>query len=105
MCYIDYSNNELVVGQTRMMVPIMKRRVSYQKYVEKVDKRSGAVSTYFVGEPTYGWEISKEVPTTKDKEESMRLQYENTFEAFPKTVLVKVEPKPFVRGKDTIQEY
>lgn len=95
MSFTDYATNEIVSGQTRVLVPVMKRRVEYQKYIEKVDKRNNEKTVIYVGEPTHGWEISREVPTTQDKEEAMRSQYENSFEALPKIVMVKVSPKPF----------
>ena len=100
MSFIDYTTNELVSGQTRVLVPVMRRRVEYQKYLEKTDRRTGETSILYVGEPTMGWEISREVPTVKEKEELLRSQYENSFEAERKLVLVKVAPKPFVTYKD-----
>jgi hypothetical protein len=100
MSFIDYTTNELVSGQTRILVPVMRRRVEYQKYLEKTDRRTGETSILYVGEPTTGWEISREVPTTQDKEELLRTQYENSFEAEKKLVLVKVPPKPFVKYRD-----
>ena len=104
MSFTDYATGEQVVGQARILVPVMKRRVEYQKYLEKTDRRTGETSILYVGEPTIGWEISKEVPTTKDKEELLRSQYENSFEAEKKLVLVKVPPKPFVSYEERGQK-
>ena len=100
MSFIDYATGNQVTGQTRVLIPTLKRRVEYQKYIERVDRKTGEVSTSFVGEPTHGWETVKEEATIAANEENMKAQYADSFEIIPKVVMVKVQPPPFVPYKD-----
>ncbi len=99
MSFTDYVTNEVVSGQARVLVPILKRHVTYQKYFERVDRKTGEVSSHYFGDPIEGREIVKEVPTTQDKEEELRAKYENNFEPETKLVLLKVS-KPKIEFTD-----
>jgi hypothetical protein len=92
-CYVT---DEYVEGKTKILVPIEKRRVKYQKYIEKKDFNKNNIQI-FVDEPCYGWEIVKEVPTTLEHEESLKAKYENNFVGYEKTINLRVKSKPVIK--------
>ncbi len=63
MSYICYATNELVVGETRTLVPIEIRKVTYIAQA-RPDNRSDYLQ--FIKQ-TEGWEIVKEVPVRNSK--------------------------------------
>lgn len=99
-CYVT---GEYVEGKTKVLVPIEKRKVRYQKYIEKRDFNKNNIQI-FVDEPSYGWEIVKEVPTTVEHEESLKSQYENNFVSYEKVINLKVKSKPVIKENKDKEE-
>jgi hypothetical protein len=86
MSFTCYHTNEHVKGKTRVLVPIEKRKVFYHNVLKKKD-RSGNEEIVYLGEPTIGWEISKQVSTTQEYEELIKEQYKDNYNQNPKRVL------------------
>lgn len=91
--------NQVVSGEKKCLVPVLKRKVRYQKYVNKKD-RNGENTQVFVGEPTEGWEVVHEASTTTGQAVQLSNDYEDVFEPEVKTVYVRVSNKVFLKEKE-----
>lgn len=99
MSFTCFVTNEVVIGKSRVSVPILKRKVIYQNYVERADK-GGDKHVTFIGDAAEGWEVAKEAFTTQEHEQTLREQYENNFLPEIKKVMVKVSPKFLARLRE-----
>jgi hypothetical protein len=68
MSYICYATNELVIGESREMVPIRIRKVVYISQT-KPDPRSDYLQ---FANQTEGWEIMEEVPVRRSAVDAFR---------------------------------
>jgi len=95
MSYTCAVTKKVVVGEPQVLVPTLKRRVKYQKYFDKVDKKAGSVTKVYFGDYFHGWETVKEEPTTKERATELLLDTENNFVGDDKVVGIKVTYKDY----------
>lgn len=100
MSFLCAVTNEIVKGKTKVLVPILKRKVRYQKYVLRKDNKTNETFKTFVGDCTEGWEIVKEVSTTIEHENQLLTSYENNFLPETKTIYFQISNKEYLIQKE-----
>lgn len=95
--------SEIVENKKKVLVPVLKRKVHYQKVVRRRDK-DGTYSDVEVGLPSEGWEVATEFPTTVEHSEKLTKDFENNFESEIKTVYLSVSSQILNKEKEKRKE-